>query len=123
MCEALGVSRSGWYASCSRQRPTAREAEDADLLDKIRAIHEASRRTYGSLRVHAQLARDGVHVNRDRVVRLMKAAGPHPRAIVTGHHPHDTPHDPTAGDPPGHGPHNQIGHSVPIEVPDLIHRP
>jgi len=75
MCEALGVSRSGYYAACARARPTDRENRDGELLEKIRAIHEASRGTYGSPRVHAQLIRDGVNVSKDRVARLMRAAG------------------------------------------------
>jgi len=75
MCRELDVSRSGWYASCKRSRPTAREASAADLLEKIREIHAASRGTYGSPRVHAQLVRDGVEVGKERVARLMKAAG------------------------------------------------
>ena len=75
MCRVLGVSRSGWYASCKRVRPTDREIRDAELLGKIREIHAASRETYGSPRVHAQLLRDGVDVGKDRVARLMKADG------------------------------------------------
>ena len=75
MCEALEVSRSGWYASRSRVRPSARETRDADLLDRIRAIHAESRGTYGSPRVHAQLRREGIEVSRERVARLMSTDG------------------------------------------------
>jgi len=75
MCRVLGVSRSGWYTSCRRARPTAREMADAELLERIREIHAASRETYGSPRVHAQLLRDGLEVGLDRVARLMKADG------------------------------------------------
>jgi transposase InsO family protein len=75
MCRVLGVSRSGWYASCHRVRPTDREVRDIELLARIREIHAASRGTYGSPRVHAQLLRDGVDVGKDRVARLMKADG------------------------------------------------
>ena len=75
MCRALGVSRSGWYDSCRRVRPTAREMRDAELLERIREIHAASRGTYGSPRVHAQLQRDGIDAERDRVARLMKEDG------------------------------------------------
>jgi transposase InsO family protein len=74
MCRVLGVSRGGWYASRARVRPSAREVVDAELLARIREIHAASRGTYGSPRVHAQLARDGVDVGLDRVARLMRAA-------------------------------------------------
>lgn len=79
MCRVLGVSRSGYYASRACIRPSEREIRDAELLLRIRAIHEESRRTYGSPRVHAQLVRQGVEVGEDRVARLMRAAGLHGR--------------------------------------------
>jgi len=75
MCRVLGVSRSGWYAWKARVHPTSRESSDAELLDKIRKIHESSHCIYGSPRVHAQLVRDGEEVGKDRVARLMRAAG------------------------------------------------
>jgi transposase InsO family protein len=75
MCRVLGVSRSGWYASCRRPRPTAREVRDAKLLTKIHEIHSASRTIYGSPRVHAQLIREGIPTGEDRVARLMRMAG------------------------------------------------
>ncbi len=75
MCRVLGVSRSGWYSSRARSRPSDREVQDAELLTKIREIHAASRETYGSPRVHKQLLRDSVDAGRDRVARLMRAAG------------------------------------------------
>ena len=37
--------------------------------------HASSRGTYGAPRIHAQLAREGVHVGRKRVARLMRMAG------------------------------------------------
>lgn len=75
MCRVLGVSRSGWYASCRRVRPSEREQRNADLLEKVRDVHAGSRGTYGSPRVHAQLVRYGVEVGRDRVARLMRSDG------------------------------------------------
>jgi len=74
MCRVLGVSRSGFYASQARCRPTQREVSDAELLGTIRTIHAASRGTYGSPRVRAQLLRDRVAVGKHRVARLMRAA-------------------------------------------------
>ncbi len=74
MCRVLGVSPSGYYAW--RVRPTsARARRDADLIRRIREIHEHSRGTYGSPRVHAELTAEGVRVSCKRVARLMRAAG------------------------------------------------
>lgn len=74
MCRVLGVSRSGLYAWRSR-RSSTREATDTKLRWQIRSIHETSRGTYGSPRVHRGLRRDGVRVGRKRVERLMRDEG------------------------------------------------
>jgi putative transposase len=74
MCRVLGVSPSGFYGWRWRP-PAARAQADAGLSEKIRAIHERSRGTYGVPRVHAELAAEGIHVGRKRVARLMRAAG------------------------------------------------
>jgi putative transposase len=44
-------------------------------MARIRAIHQASRQTYGAPRIHAELIDEGIQVGRKRVERLMKAAG------------------------------------------------
>jgi putative transposase len=41
----------------------------------IRACHEASRGTYGSPRIHQELAADGVRVGTKRIARLMRGHG------------------------------------------------
>jgi putative transposase len=74
MCELLGVSESGYFA-WSRRAPSDRELTDAWLTERIRRIHAASGGRYGSPRVHAMLAREGIGVGRKRVERLMRAAG------------------------------------------------
>jgi putative transposase len=73
-CRLLGVSRSGFHA-WRRRGPSRRSHQDAWLLERIRHIHEQSRGTYGSPRVHAALRREGVRVGRKRVERLMRDAG------------------------------------------------
>jgi len=71
MCAWLGVSRSGFYAW--RARPeSAHTVEDRRLAVLVRAAHERGRKTYGSPRVHAELAHGGEHVSRKRVARLMR---------------------------------------------------
>jgi len=71
MCEALGVSRSGYYDWESRA-PSKRSVEDAALVPEIRRIHQASRSTYGSPRVHEELCARGKRHGRKRVARLMR---------------------------------------------------
>jgi putative transposase len=70
----LDVSTSGYYAWISRE-PSLRARENAVLTEKIREYHKLSRHTYGSPRIHTDLAEEGIHVGRKRVARLMKAAG------------------------------------------------
>jgi len=81
MCRALEVSVSGYYAW--RTRAASQHAqEDAELLAEIRAIHQASRKLYGSPRIHAALAQAGFQVSRKRVARLMREAGLHSQRRV-----------------------------------------
>jgi putative transposase len=73
MCKLLGVSSSGYYAWVKR-RPSRRAASDAALIAEIRAAHAASRGTYGTPRIHAELAGKDIHVGRKRIARLMTRA-------------------------------------------------
>ena len=74
MGRLLGVSPSGYYAWA--RRPASRRAQaDERLLVEIRSIHQRSRGTYGSPRVHAELRAQGTAVSRKRVARLMREAG------------------------------------------------
>ena len=54
MCHILGVSTSGYYR-WSRSGPCLRSRRDLELTQRIRQVHVASRGTYGSPRVHAEL--------------------------------------------------------------------
>jgi len=44
---------------------------DSELLERIRAIHEASRGIYGSPRIYDALVEEGIRCSRKRVARLM----------------------------------------------------
>lgn len=74
LCRVLGVSRSGYYA-WRKRRPSPRIQADEQLVERIAHVHQGSRATYGSPRVHAALAGDGVRVSRKRVIRLMREQG------------------------------------------------
>ena len=72
MCRLLGVSSGGYYA-WRKRRLLRRAKTDTALTAQIRAAHAASRGTYGTPRVHAELA--AIRVGRRRVARLMSQAG------------------------------------------------
>jgi putative transposase len=75
MCRVLGVSRSGFHG-WQHRAPSARWLEDERLTARIREIHQANRRVYGSPRIHAELVLgDGERIGRKRVERLMRQAG------------------------------------------------
>lgn len=74
MCRVLGVAKSGFYAWTKRPKP-ARARRDAQLAATVAAVHQRSRRTYGSPRVHEELKARGVRVGRKRIERLMRENG------------------------------------------------
>lgn len=75
MRRLLGVSRSGYYAFRDRS-PSKRDQADAELVERIKAIHEKSHGTYGAPRVHAELRlAEGIRRGGKRVARLMRRAG------------------------------------------------
>lgn len=94
MARLLGVSTSGFYAWRVREA-SHHTCSDAPLLARIRTLHASSRGKYGAPRIHAQLAREGVHVGRKRVARLMRMAG----AVWREPGPLATYHAPTCGSP------------------------
>ncbi len=71
LCRCLQVTPSGFYAW--RRRPESTHArEDRRLKILVRASFDASRRNYGSPRVHEDLIEQHVRVSRKRIVRLMQ---------------------------------------------------
>lgn len=73
-CELFQVSKSAYYQR-KKAIPSVRAVTDAELTAKIKAIHTESDGTYGSPRVYRQLTRQGHHVGKRRVARLMRRAG------------------------------------------------
>ncbi len=79
LCQTVGVSRSSFYAwADAAEGRAARAAADAQLADRIQAVHAEHRgnQAYGAPRVTAEL-NDGVppeeRVNHKRVARVMAA--------------------------------------------------
>jgi len=71
LCEALGVSRSGFHGWLTRPR-SARARSDEELTTKVRASFVASSRTYGARRVWHDILADGGACGLHRIERLMR---------------------------------------------------
>ncbi|MFB9855206.1 IS3 family transposase, partial [Micromonospora andamanensis] len=76
LCQIIGVSRSSFYywRSAAEAR-AARQAADAALAGRIRAVHAEHDGTYGAPRITAELRDAGLAVNRKRVARVMRRFG------------------------------------------------
>jgi putative transposase len=74
MCRVLRVKKASYDAWVNRP-PSERALKDAELADAIKGIHDTSRRTYGSPRVHAELKAQGKPHGEKRVARLMQEDG------------------------------------------------
>jgi putative transposase len=76
-CEAAGVSTSGFYDWQVRKvaGPTEREVADAELVELMREIFDASDGNYGVPRMFKELRRAGLVVNKKKVRRLMRLHG------------------------------------------------
>ena len=71
LCEALLVSRSGYYDWKERRiKPSLRQVENTDLRARIHQEFTRSRQTYGSPRLAHALGCPG---RRNRIARLMRA--------------------------------------------------
>jgi transposase InsO family protein len=73
-CELLEVSRSAFY-EWHQHRPSPRQLADEALAERIQAIFDDSRGTYGWPRVHKALRDEGVCASRKRVARIMRQKG------------------------------------------------
>jgi putative transposase len=71
LCEALGVSRSGFHAWLTRA-PSARSRSDEEIGAKVRASFMGSDRTYGARRVWHDVLADGISCGLHRIERLMR---------------------------------------------------
>lgn len=72
--QALGLSRSAWYAH-GRKPQRARRRQDATLRDEVRSAFAASRGTYGVPRLQHVLRTRGLRHGKNRLARLMREEG------------------------------------------------
>lgn len=71
MCEALGVSRGGFYAWLTRL-PSHRSRQDEKLGVQVRQSFLRSDRTYGARRVWRDVLEQGLSCGLHRIERLMR---------------------------------------------------
>ena len=71
MCDALGVSRSGFFAWLGRPQ-AARAKSDAIIGAKVRESFVRSDRTYGARRVWRDVLEDGFSCGLHKIERLMR---------------------------------------------------
>ena len=76
-CAAAGVSTSGFYDWRERETagPTDRQIAEAQLVELMREIYDASDGNYGVPRMYKELRRAGIVVNKKKVHRLMRKHG------------------------------------------------
>ncbi len=74
MSHVFEVSRSGYYRF-AEDKISKRVEENKCLLQDIKKVHQTSRGTYGSPRVHATLKAQGASYSRKRIARFMRQAG------------------------------------------------
>jgi putative transposase len=74
LCNAMGVSRSGFHAWLNRTS-SARSRSDEAVSQQVKASFLASGRTYGARRVWHDLLADGVACGLHRIERLMRQQG------------------------------------------------
>ena len=75
LCEAIGVSRSGYYKWLNRPA-SGQELETEQLAVEIKRIYDESDSTYGVQRIHLAVNRElDVLFNIKRIRRLMRIDG------------------------------------------------
>ncbi len=74
LCAILGIARSSYYYWCRTAANRAtRQAADARLAARIRAVHRESDGTYGVPRITAELRETGERINHKRIARVMRS--------------------------------------------------
>jgi transposase InsO family protein len=74
LCAAFEVSRAA-FAAWKSARPSARQAQDALILEQIIAVHQKHKGRYGAPRIEKDLRKQGHCHGRKRVARLMRTEG------------------------------------------------
>ncbi|QHT66941.1 IS3 family transposase [Rhodocytophaga rosea] len=78
LLRTMQVSKSGYY-TWRKQKECEKTKENKQLLKEIHKIHQASKQTYGSPRIHAHLKANGFKYGEKRIARLMRLNGIKPK--------------------------------------------
>ena len=113
ICRVLGVSASAYYHRATGER-SRRVLEDAWLLGEIERVHAANFHAYGYRRSWLQLRREGIHVGRDRVKRLMRREG------IQGAKRRGKPWRTTRPDPAANRPPDLVNRDFSADGPDRL---
>ena len=74
-CQVLGVNRSGYYHYRAHAANKSVDSVHQAMLERVKAIAEHSRYSYGSRRMMKALTLRGYPMNRDKARKLMREAG------------------------------------------------
>lgn len=77
MADALEVSASG-YADHLKKEERPRKRQDREFGEKLEAIFEGSRKTYGLPRLQSALRDEGIGCGKKRIARLQRRLALHP---------------------------------------------
>lgn len=75
MCDVLQIPRSTYYYHLQKQEDDEKQAEEADLQERIYTIFKQSRNNYGTRKIKKELEKQGLMVSRRRIGRMMKELG------------------------------------------------
>ena len=105
MALLLGVDRRRYYEwLAAKDGPTEAEARMVALVDEVVRLHDASDKTYGAPRIHADLVAEGWQVSVKTVAKAMRLARIHGISPRTWH------------------PVTTVRGDDPAPAPDLLHR-
>ncbi|WP_150306379.1 IS3 family transposase, partial [Pseudomonas saliphila] len=79
ICRVIQIAPSGYYQYAARARQpelrSARAKQDELLSDEVQRVWDDNMQCYGVVKVWKQLKREGIHVARCTVQRLMRRLG------------------------------------------------
>lgn len=75
MCDVLQIPRSTYYYHINKREDDERQAEEADLQERVYTIFEQSRNNYGTRKIKRELEKQGKTVSRRRIGHIMNYLG------------------------------------------------